>query len=91
MGGFIVAIIVGGVIGWIASKIMRTDAEQGIFLNIMVGCIGSMIGKFIAGQMFGLTGAGLRDGLDLASLTVALAGAVLLLGIVNLIRKGKVR
>ncbi|QJQ31486.1 GlsB/YeaQ/YmgE family stress response membrane protein [Sphingomonas lacunae] len=91
MGGFIVAVIVGGLIGWIASKIMRTDAEQGIFLNIVVGCIGSMIGKFIAGQVFGLAGTGLRDGLDIPSLAVALAGAIVLLGIVNLIRKGKVR
>ena len=91
MGGFFVAIIVGGLIGWIASKIMNTDAQQGIFLNIVVGCIGSMIGKFIAGQLFGLGGMGLRDGLDIPSLAVALAGAVLLLGIVNLIRKGKVR
>lgn len=91
MGGFLVAIIVGGLIGWIASKIMNTDAQQGIFLNIMVGCIGSMIGKFIAGTLFGVAGTGLRDGLDIPSLAVALGGAVLLLGIVNLIRKGKVR
>lgn len=91
MGGFIVALIVGGIIGWVASKIMNTDADQGIFLNIVVGCVGSILGKFIAGKFFGMSGMGLRDGLDIPSLAVALAGAIILLGIVNLIRKGKVR
>ena len=82
MGGFIVALIVGGIIGWVASKIMNTDADQGIFLNIIVGCVRSILG---------MAGMGLRDGLDIPSLAVALAGAIILLGIVNLIRKGKVR
>lgn len=91
MGGFFVALIVGGIIGWVASKIMRTDAQQGIFLNIIVGCAGSIIGKFVAGRIFGMSGMGLRDGLDLPSLAVALAGAVALLGLVNLIRRGKTR
>lgn len=91
MGGFIVAIIVGGVIGWVASKIMNTDKQQGIGLNILVGCFGSLLGKFVAGRFFGMSGMGLRDGLDIPSLGVALAGAVVLIGIFNLIRKGKVR
>ncbi|MFM6853505.1 MAG: GlsB/YeaQ/YmgE family stress response membrane protein [Sphingopyxis sp.] len=88
---FIVALIVGGIIGWLASKVMNTDAQQGIFMNIVVGCVGSMIGKFIAGSVFGMAGMGLRDGLDIRSLGVAFAGAVVLLGIVNLVRRGKVR
>ena len=91
MGGFLVALIVGGIIGWVASKIMRTDAQQGIFLNILVGCVGSILGKFVAGRFFGMTGMGLRDGLDLPSLAVALAGAITLLGLVNLISRGKTR
>lgn len=91
MGGFLVALIVGGIIGWIASKIMRTDAQQGIFLNILVGCVGSILGKFVAGRFFGMAGMGLRDGLDLPSLAVALAGAIALLGLVNLISRGKPR
>lgn len=91
MGGFIIALIVGGIIGWVASKIMNTDAQQGIFLNIVVGVVGSLLGKFVASQFFGMSGMGLRDGIDIPSLAVALAGALVLLGIVNLIRRGKVR
>ena len=37
---FIIALIVGGIIGWLASKVMNTDAQQGVFLNIVVGCVG---------------------------------------------------
>jgi uncharacterized membrane protein YeaQ/YmgE (transglycosylase-associated protein family) len=87
---FIIALIVGGVIGWLASKVMNTDAQQGIFMNIVVGCVGSLVGKFIAG-MLGMGGMGLRDGLDIPSLIVAFIGAIILLGIVNLIRRGSVR
>lgn len=88
---FILALIVGGVIGWLASKVMNTDAQQGIFLNIVVGCVGSMIGKFVAGTFLGMGGMGLRDGLDIKSLIVAFAGAIILLGVVNLVRRGSVR
>ncbi|MCC7394739.1 MAG: GlsB/YeaQ/YmgE family stress response membrane protein [Sphingomonadaceae bacterium] len=88
---FIIALIVGGLIGWIASKIMNTDAQQGIFLNIVVGCVGSLLGKWIASAFFGMGGMGLRDGIDIPSILVGLAGAVVLLGIINLIRRGSVR
>ena len=88
---FIIALIVGGVIGWLASKVMNTDAQQGIFMNIVVGCVGSLVGKFIAGTFLGMGGMGLRDGLDIPSLVVAFVGALILLGVVNLIRRGSVR
>lgn len=88
---FIIALIVGGVIGWLASKVMNTDAQQGIFMNIVVGCVGSLVGKFIAGTFLGMGGMGLRDGLDIPSLIVAFVGALILLGVVNLIRRGSVR
>ncbi len=88
---FILALIVGGIIGWLASKVMNTDAQQGIFMNIIVGCVGSIIGKFIAGNFLGMGGMGLRDGLDLPSLAVAFVGALILLAVVNLIRRGSVR
>ncbi len=88
---FIIALIVGGIIGWLASKVMNTDAQQGIFLNIVVGCVGSILGKFVAGNFLGMGGMGLRDGLDIPSLAVAFAGSVVLLGIVNLVRRGSVR
>ena len=52
----ILALIIGGVIGWLASIVMRTDASQGIFLNIIVGIIGSLLGSFLLGGLFGADG-----------------------------------
>ncbi len=88
---FIIALIVGGIIGWLASKVMNTDAQQGVFLNIVVGCVGSLLGKFVAGTFLGMGGMGLRDGVDIPSLAVAFVGALVLLGGVNLVRRGSIR
>jgi uncharacterized membrane protein YeaQ/YmgE (transglycosylase-associated protein family) len=91
MMDFIIAIIMGGVIGWLASIVMRTDAQQGIFLNIIVGCVGSFLGRFLFG-LFGVGGGRLRDNaFDPMTLLAAFVGAVVLLAIVNLIRRGRVR
>ncbi|MFC3786852.1 putative membrane protein YeaQ/YmgE (transglycosylase-associated protein family) [Sphingopyxis italica] len=88
---FIIAIIMGGVIGWLASIVMRTDAQQGIFLNIIVGCVGSFLGRFLFG-LFGVGGGRLRDNaFDPMTLLAAFVGAVVLLAIVNLVRRGRVR
>jgi len=86
MIGFIVWIIVGGVIGWLASIVMRTDAQQGMFLNIIVG----IVGAFIAGLVFGRGQLNNND-FSLPSLLAAFVGAVILLGIVNLVRRGSIR
>ena len=88
---FILAIIIGGLIGWVASKVMNTDAQQGVFLNIVVGIVGSMLGKWVAARFFGMGGMGLRDGIDIPSILVGLAGAIVLLGVGNLVRRGSVR
>ena len=85
--GFIVWLIVGGVIGWLASLIMRTDAQQGIILNIIVGIIGAVI----AGLIFGGGNINNSNPLDLTNILWSLLGAVILLAIVNLIRRGTVR
>jgi len=88
---FIIWLIVGGVIGWLASMIMRTDAQQGILLNIVVGIVGAFIGGFV-GSTLGIAGANINDsGLSVTSFLVSLAGAVILLAIVNLVRRGSVR
>lgn len=79
----IVWLIVGGIIGWLASLIMRTDAQQGIILNIVVGIVGAVL----AGLIFG-SGS---DPLDITTILWALLGAIILLAIVNLIRRGTVR
>lgn len=82
----IIWLIVGGVIGWLASIVMRTDAQQGIFLNIVVGIVGAFIGGLI------LSGGSINNTpLNLTSFLVSLLGAVILLAIVNLVRRGRVR
>ena len=84
--GLILWLIIGGVIGWIASMIMRTDAQQGIFLNIVVGIVGAFIGGLI------LSGGSINNQpLTLTSFLVSLLGAIMLLAIVNLVRRGSVR
>ena len=84
--GLILWLIIGGVIGWIASMIMRTDAQQGILLNIVVGIVGAVIGGLI------LSGGSINNApLTLTSFIVSLLGAIILLAIVNLVRRGSVR
>ncbi len=85
MIGIIIWLIVGGVCGWLASIIMRTDAQQGIFLNIIVG----IVGAFIAGLI--INGGSLNDQITIGSFLWSLVGAVVLLAIVNLFRRGSVR
>jgi uncharacterized membrane protein YeaQ/YmgE (transglycosylase-associated protein family) len=87
--GIIIWLIVGGVVGWLASLIMKTDAQQGILLNVVVGIVGAFIGGWLIGP---LVGAGsINDGFSVMSLVVSLVGAVILLAIVNLFRRGRVR
>ena len=79
-------LIVGGIIGWLASIVMRTDAQQGILLNVVVGIVGAFIaGLFISGGSIN------NAGFDARSLIGSFIGAVVLLAIVNLVRRGRVR
>ena len=84
--GFIIWLIVGGVIGWLASLVMRTDAQQGIILNIVVG----IIGGFLGGWLLPALGLGLGGGW-IGFLVTAFIGAVVLLLIVNLFTRGRAR
>jgi uncharacterized membrane protein YeaQ/YmgE (transglycosylase-associated protein family) len=86
--GLIITLIVGGIIGWLASIVMRTDAQQGIILNVVVGIVGAFLGNFL-GSFFGM-GASL-DTFSPIGLLWAFIGAVVLLGIINLVRRGSVR
>lgn len=88
MLGWIIAIIVGGIIGWLASLVMNRDASMGIFWNIVVGIIGSFIGRFI-GSLIGV-GSTLTE-FNIPGLLMSFLGAVVLLGIVNLVQRGRVR
>ena len=85
MLGIIIWIVIGGIIGWLASIVMRTDAQQGILLNIVVG----IVGAFLAGLV--LSGGSINNDINLTSLLASLVGAIVLLGIVNLFRRGRVR
>ena len=86
----IIALVIGGIIGWLASIVMRTDAQQGILLNVVVGIIGSLLGGFLLSPIIG--GGNLLSGnLDFRTLLTALLGAIILLAIVNLFRRGRVR
>ncbi len=88
--GIILWIIVGGIIGWIASIIMRTNAQQGVLLNIVVGIVGALLAGFLLAPLFG-TGTINANDFSLPSLLISLLGAVVLLAIVNLFRRGAVR
>ncbi len=86
----ILILVVGGVLGWLASLIMRTDAQQGIFLNVVVGIVGAVIAGFLITPLIG--GAPITSGaFDIRSLIASLIGAIVLLAIVNLVRRGSVR
>ena len=86
----IIWLVVGGLVGWVASLIMRTDASQGMILNVVVGIIGAMLGGWLLAPMFG-TGTINQNDFSLAGLGVSLLGAIILLAIVNLVRRGSPR
>ena len=83
--GIIIWLIVGGVVGWLASLIMRRDAQQGIILNIVVGIIGAMIAGFL------FSGGSINGAITLRSFLLSLVGAVILLAIVNLFTRKSIR
>ncbi|ASK88825.1 transglycosylase [Sphingorhabdus sp. SMR4y] len=86
--GWIIALIVGGIAGWLASMVMGRDASMGVFWNIVVGIIGSVIGNFVGGY-FGFGGS--IQEFSIIGLFTAFVGAVVLLLILNLIQRGRVR
>jgi len=88
--GLIVLIVIGGIIGWLASLVMRTDAQQGILLNIVVGIVGALLAGLLLNPLIG--GGNIMDGdFSASSLFVSFLGAVVLLAIVNMFRRGSVR
>lgn len=86
----IVWLVVGGLIGWVASMVMRTDGQQGIFLNVVVGIVGAAIGGWFLSPLFGVSTIN-QSNFSIQGLLVSLLGAVILLAVVNLIRRGKAR
>lgn len=86
----IIMLIVGGILGWLASMVMRTDGHQGLVLNVVVGLVGAVLAGYLLTPFLG--GVPITNGaFDIKSLVVSFLGAVVLLGIVNLVRRGSVR
>lgn len=77
--GWIVTLVVGGIVGWLASKVMKTDGQMGIIANVLVGIVGSSLGFWVAG-LLGFAAYGL-----IAQWVVAVAGAALLIYILKLL------
>jgi uncharacterized membrane protein YeaQ/YmgE (transglycosylase-associated protein family) len=86
----ILIIIIGGILGWLASMVMRTDGQQGVFLNIVVGIVGALLAGFLISPLLG-AGTITSGSFDIMSLIVSFLGALVLLAIVNLFRRGSVR
>ena len=86
----IVWLILGGVVGWLASLIMRTDGQQGIVLNVVVGVVGAFLAGWFISPLVGV-GTINQNNFSLASVLVSLIGAVILLAVVNLFRRGSGR
>jgi uncharacterized membrane protein YeaQ/YmgE (transglycosylase-associated protein family) len=85
---FIIWLIVGGLLGWVASMIMGTNDRQGVFLNIVVGIVGASLGGLILAPMFN-TGTINQGDFSAGSLVVSLLGAIVLLAIVGFFRRGR--
>lgn len=91
MINFLLWLVVGGIIGWVASMLMHTDAQQGVLLNVVVGIVGAFLGGLIF-RTLGFAGANINENaLNLPALLVSLVGAAILLGVFNLVRRGSVR
>jgi uncharacterized membrane protein YeaQ/YmgE (transglycosylase-associated protein family) len=86
----IIWLVVGGILGWVASLIMKTDGQQGIVLNVIVGIVGALIAGFVLAPMFG-TGTINSNDFSASGLLVSLLGAAILLAIVNMFRRGSPR
>ena len=74
---FLIAIIIGGIIGWLSSIIMKTNAQMGLVANIVVGVVGSVLGHWAAGAL-GIAAFG-----SMGSFIISLVGAVILIAILR--------
>jgi uncharacterized membrane protein YeaQ/YmgE (transglycosylase-associated protein family) len=75
----IITLIIGGIVGWLGSLVMKTDAQMGILANIVVGIVGSFLGFWLAGTL------GIAAGGDIMRWVVAVIGAAILIGILKML------
>jgi uncharacterized membrane protein YeaQ/YmgE (transglycosylase-associated protein family) len=86
--GLIILLVVGGIVGWLAGLIMRDN--NGVILNVVVGIVGAVLAGFVITPLIG--GAPITSGvISIQSIIVSLLGAIVLLAIINLFRRGAVR
>lgn len=90
MINFIVWLIAGAVIGWLASRLMGTDRQQGVLLDIVVGVVGAFVAGWFITPLIGV-GTINESNFSLPALVVSLLGAVVLLAVVRLFRRGGMR
>ena len=83
-------LIVGGILGWLASKVMHTDGQQGMILNIVVGIVGALVGGWLLSPMFG-AGTINQNNFSVPALLVSFLGAIVLLAVYNVATRGRVR
>ena len=86
----IIWLVAGGLIGWLASLVMKTDAQQGVILNVVVGIVGALLGGWLLSPLLG-AGTVNQGDLSLMGLLVSFGGAIILLFVVNLFRRGAAR
>lgn len=87
---FIIWLIAGAVVGWVASNIMRTNSQQGLLLAIVVGIVGAFVAGYFLTPLFGI-GTINQNTFSIPALLVSLGGAIILLAVVNLFTRGRVR
>ena len=90
MINLIVWLIIGGLVGWVASMLMRTDGQQGMFLNVVVGIVGAALAGWLISPLVGVPTIN-QGAFSLGALVVSLMGGMLLLAVVNLVRRGTAR
>ena len=88
--GWVLMIVIGGILGWLASKVMKTDAQQGIFLNIVVGIVGAALAGFLLSPLLGIPTINSAN-FSIGALLISFLGALILLAIVNFFRRGRAR
>jgi uncharacterized membrane protein YeaQ/YmgE (transglycosylase-associated protein family) len=84
--GLLVAILIGALVGWVASMIMSTDSQQGAIANIVIGILGAALGRWFFGDVLNMGSAGAAGALTVSGLLFAVLGACLLIGLLKLVR-----
>jgi uncharacterized membrane protein YeaQ/YmgE (transglycosylase-associated protein family) len=87
--GIIIWLVIGGIVGWLASIVMKRDGQQGVLMNVIVGIVGALLGGYLISPLVGV--GTINNGISIGSILVSLIGAIILLAIVNLFKRGAVR